>query len=146
MVVFFPNSPYIITDLFHLVNLGEMPLWFDLAFLFSFSWKGLILGFFSLMQVHHVLIIKFGETKIWVLIALLQLLCAYGIYLRRFERYNCWDIVTNPQSLFAEIAGLIASPLAHPKTIGVTAIFSLVLMLSYLTLYFISYHPRYEKQ
>ncbi|HRG59564.1 MAG TPA: DUF1361 domain-containing protein [Bacteroidia bacterium] len=145
-LLFFPNSPYIITDLFHLTNHGEMPLWYDLAIIFSIAWSGLILGFLSLMQVHYFLIQKFGEFKSWLQIACIQLLCAYGIYLGRYERFNSWDILTQPFSLFNEILDLFCNPRSHPKTIGVTAVFSVVLMLSYLTLYFISHHPQHEEQ
>lgn len=145
-LLFFPNSPYIITDLFHLVNHGEMPLWYDLAIIFSIAWSGLILGFLSLMQVHYFLIQKFGEFKSWILITAIQLLCAYGIYLGRYQRYNSWDIVTQPFSLLNEIIELICNPFSHPKTIGVTLVFSVVLMLSYLTLYFISHKPKHEEQ
>lgn len=144
-LLFFPNSPYIITDLFHLMNHGEMPLWYDLAIIFSIAWSGLILGFLSLMQVHYFLIQKFGEFISWILISAIQLLCAYGIYLGRYERFNSWDILTQPTSLLNEILDLICNPFSHPKTIGVTLVFSVVLMLSYLTLYFISQKPQYEK-
>jgi uncharacterized membrane protein len=143
-LLFFPNSPYIITDLFHLTNHGEMPLWYDLAVIFSVAWSGLILGFLSLMQVHYFLIQKFGEIKSWWMIASIQLLCAYGIYLGRFKRYNSWDIVTDPFSLLNEIIDLFIHPFSHPKTIGVTLVFSVVLMLSYLTLYFLTHQPKHE--
>lgn len=145
-LLFFPNSPYIITDLFHLTNHNEMPIWYDLALIFSVAWSGLILGFLSLMQVHHFLNQKFGQEKSWIMISLIQLLCAYGIYLGRYERYNSWDIVTNPFSLLNEILDLFIHPLSHPRTIGVTLVFSVVLMLSYLTLYFLTYQPKHEER
>lgn len=145
-LLFFPNSPYIITDLFHLTNHHTMPLWYDLAIIFSVAWSGLILGFLSLMQVHHFLVQKFGESISWFMIAAIQLLCAYGIYLGRYQRYNSWDIVTNPVGLFVEVSDLICNPFAHPKTIGVTGVFSVVLMLSYLTLYFLTNQRQYEEQ
>lgn len=145
-LLFFPNSPYIITDLFHLTNHGEMPLWYDLAVIFSVAWSGLILGFLSLMQVHHFLNQKFGEGKGWLMIATIQLLCAYGIYLGRYERYNSWDIVTDPFSLLNEILDLFCNPFSHPKTIGVTLVFSVVLMLTYLTLYFLTNQAQHEEQ
>ena len=80
------------------------------------------------------------------MISLIQLLCAYGIYLGRYERYNSWDIVTNPFSLLREILDLFCNPLSHPRTIGVTLVFSVVLMLSYLTLYFLTYQPKHEER
>jgi uncharacterized membrane protein len=145
-LLFFPNSPYIITDLFHLTNHKEMPIWYDLALIFSVAWSGLILGFLSLMQVHHFLNEKYGQRTSWVLISLIQLLCAYGIYLGRYQRYNSWDIVTNPFSLLNEIGDLLCNPMSHPRTIGVTLVFSVVLMLSYLTLYFLTYQPKHEER
>jgi uncharacterized membrane protein len=145
-LLFIPNAPYIITDLFHLTNHHKMPLWFDLAIIFSVAWNGLILGFLSLMQVHHFLNQNFKKTTSWILISLIQVLCAYGIYLGRYERFNSWDIVTNPCSLLNEMLALICSPFAHPKTIGVTLVFSVLLMLSYLTLFFLTNQPKYEKQ
>lgn len=145
-LLFFPNSPYIITDLFHLTNHHEMPIWYDLALIFSVAWSGLILGFLSLMQVHYFLIQKFGSNKSWLMISLIQLLCAYGIYLGRYERFNSWDIVAQPFSLMNEILDLFFNPFSHPRTIGVTLVFSVVLMLSYLTLYFLTYQPKHEER
>lgn len=145
-LVFFPNSPYIITDLFHLTNHKLMPIWYDLAIIFTVAWSGIILGFLSLMQVHHFLIQKFGTYKSWWIVSFIQLLCAYGIYLGRYQRYNSWDIVTEPQSLLNEIAGLFCNPWSHPRTIGVTIVFSVVLMLSYLTLYFLTHQPQHEER
>jgi uncharacterized membrane protein len=145
-LLFFPNSPYIITDLFHLTNHKEMPIWYDLALIFTVAWNGLILGFLSLIQIHHFLNYKFGQHKSWFIIAAIQLLCAYGIYLGRYERYNSWDIVTNPVSLMNDILALCCSPISHPKTIGVTLVFSVLLMLSYLTLYFLTNQPQHEER
>ena len=145
-LLFFPNSPYIITDLFHLTNHRLMPIWYDLAIIFTVAWSGIILGFLSLIQVHHFLIQKFGEFKSWWMIASIQLLCAYGIYLGRYQRYNSWDIITAPFSLLHEILDLFFNPLSHPRTIGVTLVFSVVLMLSYLTLYFLTHPSKHESR
>ena len=49
-IFFFPNSPYILTDLFHLGMSTKAPLWYDLILILSFAWTGLLFGFVSLMD------------------------------------------------------------------------------------------------
>jgi uncharacterized membrane protein len=54
-LLFFPNAPYILTDLFHLKMKSTMPIWFDLVLILSFAWTGLMFGFLSLWDIERIL-------------------------------------------------------------------------------------------
>ncbi len=66
-VFFFPNSPYILTDLFHLGMSTKAPLWYDLVLIFSFAWTGLLFGFVSLMDIEKIMENYIGKGKILLL-------------------------------------------------------------------------------
>ena len=54
-LLFFPNSPYVLTDLFHLRAREPVPIWFDLVVILSFAWTALIYGFISLAEIENLL-------------------------------------------------------------------------------------------
>ena len=59
-LLFFPNAPYLLTELMHISSLGGDPFWFDLVLLLSFAWSGLMLGHLSLLEVHRIVNERFG--------------------------------------------------------------------------------------
>lgn len=134
-VLFLPNSPYILTDLFHLKHIQNIPLWYDLVLIISFAWNGLMIGFVSLLEIQRFLNKKYSKKISWATILLMLFLSGFGIYLGRFERWNSWDVLTNPIALFIDILDKFLDPFSHPRTIGVTLFFSSFLVVSYLTLF-----------
>lgn len=138
-LLFFPNAPYILTDLFHLRAKPPVPFWYDLVLILSCAWNGLILAIVSLWDMHQLLNRLFNRTLGWIFALSALVLGSFGIYLGRYLRFNSWDIVSNPRSLFFDILDRIINPLSHTTTYGVTILFSVFLIILYLTIHQIRY-------
>lgn len=126
-LLFFPNSPYILTDLFHLKSFSTVPKWYDLFMILSFAWTGLVFGFLSLRDMETLLKKRFSSRTVMFSIVIMLFIIAFGVYLGRYQRWNSWDVISNPNGLIAEIADRFANPLNHPRTWGVTMMLGLLL-------------------
>lgn len=111
-LLFLPNSPYIITDLVHLHDRASNLLWFDLFLVFVFALNGLVLGLLSLLDMSRIISARFDKTVAAYTIFKVCLLSGFGIYLGRFLRFNSWDVLTNPKSLFFETLYTLREPKA----------------------------------
>jgi uncharacterized membrane protein len=141
---FFPNAPYILTDLFHLRPRAGVPFWYDLALILFFAWSGLMLGYASLMDMQMIITRHFGRITGWIIVIGSLILGSFGIYLGRYLRWNSWDVLSSPFALIKDIAIRVLEPADHPRTYGVTLIFSLFLIIGYLMLsqFTKAYHGR----
>lgn len=133
-LLFVPNSFYIITDLFHLKHFNAAPAWFDLLLIFSFAWNGIILGTLSLFLVEKVFE-KLSKKKLTIpLVSFVMLLNALGIYIGRFLRFNSWDVIANPFSLFGESLNLILHPFQNTTTWAMIVCYAIFMTLLYFTI------------
>lgn len=133
-LLFFPNSPYILTDLFHLRSRDSAPIWFDLVVILSFAWTGLVYGFISLMDM-EVLLKKYMAGRLITATTILFLFVAsFGIYLGRYLRWNSWDIVNDPLGLSSDIFDRFADPFSYPRAWGMTIFMGLLLNMMYFTM------------
>lgn len=133
-LLFFPNAPYILTDLMHISSRRAAPFWFDLVLLVSFAWNGLMLGHLSLLEVHRIVDERFGTGYGWIFTVSAVVMGSFGIYVGRFLRWNSWDVFIHPYSLVSDIADQLLHPWQGPSIYGVTLLFSIFLMLGYLVL------------
>lgn len=133
-LIFFPNSPYILTDLFHLKKSSGMPLWYDLVLVLSYAWAALVFGFMSLSDIQKMSTSYFGKRITTIGIILILFVSSFGVYLGRYLRWNSWDIITNPLRLLGDIGNQIAHPFDHPRTWGMTLVLGCFLNLAYFSL------------
>jgi len=132
-LLFIPNAFYIITDLFHLSHIGSAPKWYDLLLIFSFAWNGLLCGIISLRRVEIMVLVQGAKRISLFVVFLVMWLCAFGIYIGRFLRFNSWDVLTNPFSLMAEIADMLVHPFEHGFAWGMTLVYGVFMTLLYIT-------------
>ena len=133
-LIFYPNAPYIITDLFHYTDRPPIPFWFDLLIMISAVWNGLILGLISLLQVEQFLSLHIQPYKVKALVILSFFLCGYGIYIGRFLRYNTWDVIAQPKGLLIDTIQNSIHPFHHPRTWAFTVLFAVMMAVIYYTL------------
>lgn len=130
-ILFFPNSPYILTDLFHLHKPGDMPLWFDLIMILSFATTALVFGLWSLHALETALRNTYKSWQVEIFIVCMLFASGFGVYLGRYLRFNSWDLFSMPGSLLSEILHRFTSPSAHPRTWGMTLVLGIFLNLIY---------------
>jgi uncharacterized membrane protein len=129
-LLFFPNAPYIVTDLKHIGRGGGIPVLYDVLLLSAAAWTGLLLGFTSLFLMHAVARRLLGVLSAWALVVGVLAASSFGIYLGRVQRWNSWDVFVRPGALLGQIAnGFHAAPLA------LTVLLTSFLLASYLVFY-----------
>lgn len=134
-LLFFPNAPYVLTDLMHLKERSSaVPMWFDLLMLLSFALVALWMGFLSLRMVQDWVEWRTSSAAVsWIFVFVTLLLSGFGIYLGRFLRWNSWDAFSRPHALVASVGHRIFDPVASVKIWGVTLGFGGLLIVAYVT-------------
>jgi uncharacterized membrane protein len=129
-LLFFPNAPYILTDLKHIGDTGQIPVLYDVLFLSAAAWAGLLLGLTSLFLMHVVARRLLGVAGAWALVVGVLAASSFGIYLGRVQRWNSWDVFVRPGALLGRLAdGFHAAPIA------LTVLLTSFLLASYLVFY-----------
>jgi uncharacterized membrane protein len=132
-LVFFPNAPYLVTDLIHIdpADHTAIGLLGDAA-LVSVAPAGLALGFSSLALVERTVRDRFG-ARVAPAVSVLSLAAAsLGIYLGRVVRLNSWDLLTRPRLVGSVLHQLVSDPLAHPLAVVATIALAATLSVLYL--------------
>jgi len=133
-LLFFPNAPYLITDLVHLrPREEEMPYWFDQILYMAFAFSGCYLGMVSLILMQSLVRRSLGAILSWLFTLAALLAGGFGIYIGRFLRFNSWDLLLNPKPLAKEILDWIR----HPRSNADAFIFALTFSLFFSAVYFV---------
>ena len=105
---FLPNAPYLVTDFIHLADVGPKSiLWYDGIMIFMYTLAGMMAWIGTTYLIQQKM--KWNE----VFIVIIGFLSGFGIYLGRYIRFNTWDILTHPLSVFETVGGIIISPANH---------------------------------
>lgn len=131
-LLFLPNSFYLITDFVHLHHVTKFQFLFDTILLSCFTVAGFYSGILSLFTIQFLFQMKYTVKKSWLLIGTIAYLSAFGIYLGRILRFNSWDILRHPFSLFSNSYKSIQ----NTETLLFTIVLGTFILLSYCLAHF----------
>ena len=132
-VIFLPNAFYIITDLFHLDMNEDVPLWYDLALLWSFAWSGLLFGILSVQHMERLFEEHVGKKPGLLFVLPLMVMNGFGVYIGRYMRFNSWDVLTNPFQLISDVVYLFVHPIRNRFDCSMIVCYAILLTLIYYT-------------
>lgn len=133
-LLFLPNAPYLVTDIIHLKPHKGALLWYDLIMLVTFAWTGVFLGLVSLFLMQELVRRSAGRAASWLFVFGVMVLNGFGLYFGRVLRWNSWDVLFRPDSLFFELLAGIRNPWAHTQTLAFAGLFTLLFSAVYLML------------
>lgn len=129
-LLFFPNAPYLITDIMHL-HQGDVPVLYDAVMLFTFAMCGVALGFVSLRWMQMGVVRRWGFWAGGFFVLSVLGVAGVGIYIGRYLRWNSWDIVFNPMVVIRDLIPRIANPLHYWQTWAMSLLFIFLLVFLY---------------
>jgi uncharacterized membrane protein len=140
-LIFFPNAPYMLTDLQDLARRASgAPLWYDVIIVVWCSWTGTLLGVISLYLMQDIIIRRVSRLAGWIFVFVISALSSFGVYIGRFVRLNSWDILQSPAETAQEILGIIIDP--SRRLAAFTLLYTFFFLFIFLLLYSFSHMLR----
>jgi len=144
--LFFPNAPYILTDLVHLGPRYHGHYWVDMLLILLFALTGLVLGFLSLRSMQRRVERRSNWIGGWIFVAGMSLLCGVGIYAGRFLRWNSWDVIARPMVIAGDVKDWVIDPFYRPLSIVFPILFAVFLFTIYMTLLAVAAGERFAHE
>jgi uncharacterized membrane protein len=132
---FLPNSFYMLSDLIHLHETGEVSLLYDIVMFCSFIFNAYVAGFMSLMLMHAQLLKRTTYARAFGAVSGIMLLCSFAIYLGRTLRWNTWDVLVHPAGILFDVSDRVINPILHPEALVTTGTFFLLLLSMYMVIF-----------
>jgi uncharacterized membrane protein len=133
-LIFFPNAPYMLTDLQDLARTAsDAPLWYDVIIVVWCSWTAMLLGVVSLYLMQDIVHRTFGRLAGWAFVFIISAASSFGIYIGRFVRLNSWDILQDPAETAMDILGIVIDP--SMRLAAFTLLYTFFFLFVYLMLY-----------
>lgn len=140
--IFFPNAPYVMTDLIHLGKSHIVPIMFDVFFFFSSAYVSLLMGLYSLSHMEKIFLLRFSKKVVNIIIPVIILFTSFGIYLGRFLRFNSWDFFTSHISLVSSIWDIFTKNNSYINVYYYIGLFFVFIYIAYLS--FKSTQPKHN--
>jgi len=134
-LLFFPNAPYIFTDVVHVMDTWWPAFWVQLMLILLCAMTGFLAGFLSLQVMHRLATRLWGRVAGWLFVIAVSGLTGFGVYLGRFVRLNSWEVVTSPISLAYHTRSAVWNVLTQHHDAKFLFLFSLFLLLGYVMLH-----------
>ena len=144
-LLFFPNAPYIFTDLKHLTSRFQGHYWVDMMLILSCALTGLMTGFVSLYVVQSIVAARHGQVMSWLFITGVAGLSGLGVFMGRFLRLNSWDVVWQPGKIFQRADTWMTNPFADARPYVFSTMFAVFLFIAYLMFHALTKLPPAER-
>jgi uncharacterized membrane protein len=140
-LIFFPNAPYMLTDLQDLASEpGGAPLWYDAIIVGWCSWTGTLLGIISLYLMQDIIVRTVSRAAGWIFVFVIAGLSSFAMYIGRFVRLNSWDILQDPAETAMEILGIVVDP--SMRLAAFTLLYTFFFLFIFVLLYSFSHMLR----
>lgn len=139
-LLFFPNAPYLVTDVLHIASTLPLSLWYDSLLFFFFGFIGLLLGLLSLFHIHQYLKNHFSYLISEISILIICFISSFGVYLGRFERWNSWDVFIDPLHLVKDSLIISSGFVSMGTPFIFICFFTLFLYSTYKAMYVLITH------
>jgi uncharacterized membrane protein len=138
---FFPNAPYIVTDIMHVRNSHPSYLWLDVIVYGTAAATGFYAGLVSLRWMHEAIVARVAPLWGWAFVGATSIAAGFGVYLGRFQRWNTWDILTRPGDVLAGAWG----SLGEVRVLAFALLFALGILVGYTIMTLLLGAPRLER-
>lgn len=143
-LVMLPNSSYLITELnmTHRREGEDVPLWYDIVLVITLAMSGvfntvvsvlMVKALYALFMHTGTMVQVLSRQDVQFLPALIIVLCAVGMYLGRYIRFNSWDLM-HPISFLRKLRNHFSRPRALRAAIGFTLTHAVFIGLVYVIL------------
>ncbi|MCX7867948.1 MAG: DUF1361 domain-containing protein [Limisphaera sp.] len=131
-LLFFPNAPYLFTDLIHAHRAPAGQYWVDFSLILGCAVAGWMAGLASLRVMHARVASWWGSVAGWSFCSLAWLAAGVGVYLGRVLRLHSWDVLLHPPGFWQGLSQWILQMGRNPEAAGFPLGFAAVVGISYV--------------